>query len=149
MLSFAKTGHVLSRSRLLSRGLATVRLTIALDDDTQQVIQALEGQTVMEALDDSDFSDVWEGGVCGGACNCSTCRVVIAGKWADVVGPIEWDEEDMLDSASNQQDDPDGYLENSRLGCQIKLTSEMDGMEIMVPEIMTNMMEIPLWLRNR
>ena len=134
-----------------ARNVATVRLTVLLDDDTQQVINALEGQTVMEALDDSDFSDVWEGGVCGGACNCSTCRVVIAGKWADIVSPIEWDEEDMLDSASNQQDDPEEWLEHSRLGCQVELTSEMDGIEIIVPELegMTNMMEIPLWMRNR
>ena len=62
---------------------------------------------------------------------------------------MEEDEEDMLDSAANQQDEPEDFLEHARLGCQIELTAAMDGMVVQVPELMTNMMEIPLWLRSR
>lgn len=41
-----------------------------------QLLLGHPGQTMLEAMNDSDMTDVWEGGACGGACACSTCRYV-------------------------------------------------------------------------
>merc|ERR1712070_130879 len=61
----------------------------------------------MELLSRSDVGDVWsDAGACGGACNCSTCRVVIEPAWrhdacSAMLAP-EDEELDMLETAANE-----------------------------------------------
>ena len=64
-------------------------------------------------------------GDCGGVCSCSTCHVYIPRGWRDKVGPAEDMELDTLEF--NDQRKP-----NSRLGCQIEMTEELDGLEVEV-----------------
>jgi hypothetical protein len=45
--------------------------------------------------------------------------------------------------------DPDAYVDASRLGCQIVVTEEMDGMVVTLPESVHNIMELPLFMRKR
>ena len=40
-------------------------------------------------------------------------------------------------------------VRGARLACQIEMTRELDGFVVLLPETMHNMLEIPLWLRNR
>jgi hypothetical protein len=41
------------------------------------------------------------------------------------------------------------YLaENSRLACQLVLRAEDDGLELSLPEDVTNVLEVPLWMRG-
>ena len=61
------------------------------------------------------------------ACACSTCHVYVAEAWKEKVGPAESMEEDMLDFAFDVRD-------NSRLSCQIKVTDELDGLVVNLPE---------------
>tara|TARA_B100000029_G_C17234046_1_gene836422 strand:- start:399 stop:704 length:306 start_codon:yes stop_codon:yes gene_type:complete len=57
-------------------------------------------------------------GICGGCCNCATCHVRVTG---DDLNPINEEEDATLDAyALNRYDD-------SRLGCQIRLTEQMKG----------------------
>jgi 2Fe-2S ferredoxin len=65
---------------------------------------------------------------CGGACSCSTCHVYVHREWVDLLPPQESMEEDMLDFAPAM--DP----QRSRLGCQIRVTAELDGLVVEVPE---------------
>ncbi len=65
---------------------------------------------------------------CGGACACSTCHVYVATDWVDRLPPRDPMEEDMLDFA--YEPDP----ERSRLTCQIKVTPELDGLVVNLPE---------------
>jgi 2Fe-2S ferredoxin len=58
-------------------------------------------------------------GVCGGMALCASCHMYIISE-IELKEPSE-DEEDMLDQAFFVED-------NSRLGCQVRVTSEMDGM---------------------
>lgn len=58
-------------------------------------------------------------GVCGGMALCASCHMYIMSD-VELTEPSE-DEEDMLDQAFFVED-------NSRLGCQIRVTNEMDGM---------------------
>lgn len=60
-------------------------------------------------------------GTCGGMALCSTCHVYVISDHK-LPTPSE-DEENMLDQAF--------FVEvNSRLGCQIKLTDDLDGLEV-------------------
>ncbi len=60
-------------------------------------------------------------GTCGGMALCASCHVYVESKH-ELPEPSE-DEEDMLDQAFFVKN-------NSRLGCQIRLRDELDGMTI-------------------
>ncbi len=60
-------------------------------------------------------------GTCGGMALCSTCHVYVNSDHE--LQPPSEDEENMLDQAFFVK-------ENSRLGCQIKLADELDGLEV-------------------
>ena len=63
---------------------------------------------------------------CGGACACATCHVYINEKWIDKIPKMEDAEQDMLDVAY----EPNKF---SRLGCQIVVTEELDGLILKMP----------------
>jgi 2Fe-2S ferredoxin len=64
---------------------------------------------------------------CGGACACATCHVFVEPDWLAGVGPREEREEEMLGFAADT-------LPNSRLACQIRMTAELDGLVVRMPE---------------
>ena len=70
----------------------------------------------------------WRCGRCGGACACSTCHVYVDEAWVGKIPAKDDMEEDMLDFA--YQPDP----AKSRLTCQIKVTDELDGLRVKMPE---------------
>jgi 2Fe-2S ferredoxin len=72
-------------------------------------------------------------GACEGSLACSTCHVIVDPEWYDVLEGATEDEEDMLDLAF-------GLTHTSRLGCQIKMTEELDGLTVTLPTATRNMM---------
>lgn len=64
---------------------------------------------------------------CGGVCSCATCRVDIAAEWMGRVPAMSEDEAAMVECAI----DP---CERSRLSCQIRVTPELEGLVVEVPE---------------
>jgi ferredoxin, 2Fe-2S len=84
------------------------------------------GMTVMEGARDNNIPGI--DADCGGACACSTCHVYVDAAWVDRLPPRDPMEEDMLDFA--WQPDP----ETSRLTCQIKVTEDLDGLVVRMPE---------------
>lgn len=70
-------------------------------------------------------------GACEASLACTTCHVYIDYNYLDKLPDTEEKEEDLLDMAPFLK-------ENSRLGCQINLTKEMNGMEITLPKITKN-----------
>ena len=60
-------------------------------------------------------------GTCGGMAMCASCHMYILSSHE--ISERSEDEEDMLDEAFFVED-------NSRLGCQIKLASDLDGLEV-------------------
>ena len=93
-------------------------------DGNESIIEAENGLSVMEVARDNDIGIE---GTCGGSISCCTCHVVIDPDWYQIVGKPTPDEEDMLDLAS-------GLEVTSRLGCQIEITDELNGLRISVPE---------------
>lgn len=70
-------------------------------------------------------------GACEASLACSTCHVYVNDKFLDKLPePVE-EEDDMLDLAYFLR-------ENSRLGCQIVLTKELEGMELTLPQATRN-----------
>ena len=72
-------------------------------------------------------------GACEGSLACSTCHVIIDAEWYDLLKEATEDEEDMLDLAF-------GLTRTSRLGCQIIITEELDGLTVTLPAGSRNMM---------
>ncbi|XP_029365128.1 ferredoxin-2, mitochondrial [Echeneis naucrates] len=70
-------------------------------------------------------------GACEASLACSTCHVYVNAEHFDKLPDPAEREDDMLDMAPMLQ-------ENSRLGCQIILTPELDGIELTLPKITRN-----------
>jgi 2Fe-2S ferredoxin len=88
-------------------------------------INAPVGITLMEAARQHGVQGVVA--QCGGACACATCHVYIDPAWASRLAAREDMEEGMLENAWEPR-------ENSRLSCQIHITADMDGLQVMVPQ---------------
>jgi ferredoxin len=65
-------------------------------------------------------------GTCEGQMACSTCHVIVAPEWFDLLPPASDDEEDMLDLAAD-------VARTSRLSCQIVISDALDGLEVRIP----------------
>jgi 2Fe-2S ferredoxin len=72
-------------------------------------------------------------GACEGSLACSTCHVIVDQEWFELLKDPTEDEEDMLDLAF-------GLTKTSRLGCQIIMTPELDGLTVNLPPGSRNMM---------
>ena len=72
-------------------------------------------------------------GACEGSLACSTCHVIVDAEWYELLKEPTEDEEDMLDLAF-------GLTRTSRLGCQIIITEELDGLTVSLPAGSRNMM---------
>ena len=91
----------------------------------EHVVDVAPGLTVMEGARDNGIPGIEAD--CGGACACSTCHVYVDPAWVGKLPKKDSMEEDMLDFAADVRP-------NSRLSCQIKVTPELDGLVVSVPE---------------
>jgi 2Fe-2S ferredoxin len=101
------------------------KITFIQPDGSQQEVVAEPGMTVMEAARKELVPGIEA--ECGGACSCATCHVYVEETWREKVGPPSEMEEDMLDFAFDVR-------ESSRLSCQIKVSEDLDGLVVTVPE---------------
>ena len=101
------------------------KITFIQHDKSQQTVEAENGMTVMESAVKNMVPGI--DADCGGACACATCHVYVEPDWLEATGTREEMEEDMLDFAFEVED-------NSRLSCQIKVTDDLDGLTVKVPE---------------
>ncbi len=106
------------------------KLTFIEPDGKERVVDAPLGLSILEIAHRNDI-DIE--GACEGSLACSTCHVIVADAWFDRLGEPSEDEEDMLDLAF-------GLTRTSRLGCQIIITEELDGLTVRLPEGVTNML---------
>lgn len=92
---------------------------------TTQTVDAEPGSTVMEAAIRNGVAGILA--ECGGACACATCHVYVDDGWKEKTGDPSPMEEDMLDFAFDVRP-------TSRLSCQIKVSPELEGLTVTVPE---------------
>jgi 2Fe-2S ferredoxin len=72
-------------------------------------------------------------GACEGSLACSTCHVIVDPEWYELLKEPSEDEEDMLDLAFD-------LTRTSRLGCQIVITEELDGLTVRLPQATRNLL---------
>lgn len=87
------------------------------------------GATLMDSVRDDPTTTADMQGSCNGTLECSTCHVHLEGGWFErlqAASPASEREEDVLDRALEVR-------VNSRLACQITLTTAMDGLEVAMP----------------
>lgn len=101
------------------------KITYVSHDGTEQVVDANNGESVMEAAIKNSVPGI--DADCGGACACATCHVYVADAFMDKVGKPEDMEQSMLDFAENVQ-------ANSRLCCQVTVSDELEGLVVTTPE---------------
>ncbi len=100
-------------------------------DGERVEIDAPNGLSVME-IAHMNSDKVYLEGACEGSLACSTCHVVVKPEWYEKLSEATEDEEDMLDLAF-------GLTQTSRLGCQIIMSDELDGIEVTLPSATRNM----------
>ncbi|KAI1452377.1 ferredoxin [Annulohypoxylon moriforme] len=99
-------------------------------DEKEHKIAVAEGDNL---LDIAQAHDLEMEGACGGSCACSTCHVIVLDEdYYEKIPEPEDDENDMLDLAF-------GLTETSRLGCQVVMTKELDGLRVKLPSMTRNL----------
>lgn len=95
-------------------------------------VKTIEGNEGDDLLSLAHEYDVDLEGACEGSIACSTCHVILSPEHYDKLEEPSDDENDMLDLAY-------GLTDTSRLGCQVKLTKELEGMVATLPSATRNM----------
>ena len=94
-------------------------------DGTETEVEADDHLSIMSAAVNNGIPGIVA--ECHGACCCSTCHVYVDPAWyARLPEPTDH-ELDMLEFALDTKD-------TSRLGCQIKITDELEGLIVHTPE---------------
>ena len=101
------------------------KITYVEHNGTEHVIDVKNGLSVMEGAVKNNIPGI--DADCGGACACATCHVYVEESWLSKTGDRSAMEESMLDFA-------EGVEPNSRLSCQIKVSDELDGLRVTMPE---------------
>jgi 2Fe-2S ferredoxin len=101
--------------------------------DTDGVKKTVEAPLGLSLLEVAHSNDIDLEGACEGSLACSTCHVVVDKEFFDKLPPATDAEEDMLDLAF-------GLTHTSRLGCQIIITEELEGLTVTLPSATRNMM---------
>lgn len=94
-------------------------------DGSERRIDVKSGFSLMEGAIWQDVDGIEA--QCGGALSCATCHVIIDPHWASRLTPASDNEKDMLSGI-------DGRQATSRLSCQIKVTDDLEGLVVTVPE---------------
>ena len=92
-------------------------------DGNRKEVDAPLGLSIMEVAHKFDI-DIE--GACEGSLACATGHVIVQPSWYERLDEPSEDEEDMLDLAFDLQ-------QTSRLGCQIVVTEEMEGLTVALP----------------
>ena len=99
-------------------------------DGTRREVAAPAGLSLLEV---AHANDIDIEGACEGSLACSTCHVIVDPDWYARLQAASEDEEDMLDLAF-------GLTKTSRLGCQIIVTEQLDGLTVRLPDAVANML---------
>ena len=106
------------------------KITFIDPDGSRKEVDAANGLSVMDI---AHLNGIDIEGACEGGMACSTCHVIVADDWFDRLDPASEEEEDMLDLAFD-------LARTSRLGCQITMSDELDGLVVKLPSETNNLL---------
>jgi ferredoxin len=107
-------------------------LKVKFVDSTGELLKQVEVNEGDDILSVAQEHDIDLEGACEGSMACSTCHVILEPEYYDRIPEAEDEENDMLDMAF-------GLTDTSRLGCQIKMTRDLDGIVCQLPSATRNM----------
>lgn len=102
------------------------KITYIESNGVEHTVFAQDGTTAMEAARDNGVPGI--GGYCGGQASCATCHVYVEQPWLDLTGKADPEIELPLLEPMG------GVQENSRLACQIRLSTVLSGLVLRMPE---------------
>ena len=101
------------------------KITYIENNGTSHTVDVAEGLTVMEGAVQNNIPGI--DADCGGGMACATCHVYVKDEWFDRINKKNEGEDDMIDQAYEPK-------KSSRLSCQIQVSSDIDGLEVHLPE---------------
>lgn len=102
-----------------------VKITFVEHDGSRTEVDAEEGLSLMKAATYGGVPGI--SADCGGNCACGTCRIYVPSQWRHLFLEAKPSELEMIDYSQDM-------TEGVRLSCQSKVTAEMDGLEVNLPE---------------
>ena len=103
--------------------MSKIRVNVNDRKNKKHVLEGEKGQTLMQLIDQYELANPY--GICGGEPMCGTCHVYVEKEWLGKLAPKTSEEELAIDNASELK-------ENSRLGCQIDLMEELNGLTVTI-----------------
>ena len=109
---------------------SAIRLNCTDPEGVNHELAATEGASVMEVVTRSGVEGIVA--ECGGFMSCATCHVYVDPEWIDVVETAEAKDDDteaeLLEGTMAER------RPESRLSCQIKITTDLDGLHVTIPK---------------
>ncbi len=102
----------------------TLKITDRNGDLHEVVAPTDMSMNLMEVIRSYELAEEGTIGVCGGMAMCASCQVYVV-EGSEKFTEMGAEEDAMLSEAFHVQD-------NSRLGCQIHITAEVDGLEVAI-----------------
>jgi len=99
------------------------KITVISRDGEARDVEAENDLTLMEVIRDNGFDELLA--LCGGCCSCATCHVHVDPAFAEKVGKMGEDEDDLLESTEHRN-------ETSRLSCQIPVSDALEGLIVTI-----------------
>jgi|TARA_B110000444_G_C18664111_1_gene512171 ferredoxin, 2Fe-2S len=90
----------------------------------KNIVEVAAGLSVMEGAIQNNIEGI--DADCGGSMACATCHVYVPENWFNKMEKPQDSEQDMIDMAYEPK-------KNSRLSCQIIMSAELDGLEVITP----------------
>lgn len=104
------------------------KITFIVEGGTEITVDAQIGLSVLEVAHQNNIDLE---GACEGSLACSTCHVIVDENYFNKLATAEEAEEDMLDLAF-------GLTTTSRLGCQLIINEDYDGIKFKLPSATRN-----------
>lgn len=101
-------------------------VTFQFPDGSERSIDASPGTTIMTIASEAGIPGIIA--ECGGGAMCATCHVYVDEAWLDRLPLPDDGELEMLDCTTAER------LPTSRLSCQVKLTNDLSGLRVRVPD---------------
>ncbi|WP_320670278.1 2Fe-2S iron-sulfur cluster-binding protein [Patulibacter defluvii] len=100
-------------------------ITFVEHDGTAHEVELVEGVSLMELATNNGVPGI--DGDCGGEASCGTCHVIVDDAWIGTTGTRSDVESAMVEMSAE-------CVPNSRLGCQLRASSDVDGLVVHLPE---------------
>jgi len=94
-------------------------------DGTRHEVEGKNGISIMEVAIANNIDGIEA--ECGGSCMCATCHCFIEEEHSANIPSMESDEDEMLGFTAVDR------KPSSRLSCQIKMSDDLDGIEVHLP----------------